>query len=502
MTRRTTAHGAPRGSTIGAPGGSARETAAVLSRPSSGARREAGAWLRALNAHTERLRREYPGDELLILFDVDGTLLDLRWGLLDLLHGYDRERGSELFAGLSTDDLVPDEAGVRRLFEQLDVPHVARQELLVRFERMSWSPRAVIGSHQPFLGMLELLRWFKHQPRVHVAVNTSRSEDRRDETVQALSALGAHYGLRLTEDFLFLDPEPPRVGEDRTERGVRSKIGGVHHFRSQGFRVAAVVDDRQEVLEGIGRAFADPDLLLVQAEGLAASLPVSATKSGGSREPARVVWRGLESVEGLGHFLGSSVGWAEIALERGPSGAVLVSRRERRADRRDSRAVSLELEELLGAFAQCNKGMRIVFREGGSLVRRALHRLRASSFPAHLVSFCAAPERIGESGFREVREAFPAASRLAAVEFLSGLAEVSPDLSEQQFARLSGWGVTRVSIEWTDPRREVLCRQARDAGLEVDIDARSDLAHYLEAVSDLPCSVVSDFGCRRWLRGE
>ena len=34
-------------------------------------------WMAALAAHHARMRRQYPTDELLILFDIDGTILDL-----------------------------------------------------------------------------------------------------------------------------------------------------------------------------------------------------------------------------------------------------------------------------------------------------------------------------------------------------------------------------------------------------------------------------------------
>ncbi len=447
-----------------------------------------------LVAHTERMRRDHPEDELLVLFDVDGTLLDLRIGLLDLLTGHDRSRGTELFQGLELSDLEPDEAGLRRLFDRLDIPHADRDELLMRFERLSWSPRAVLGAHQPFAGMLEVLRWFKHQPHVHVAANTSRGEDRREETEQALATLGAHYGVRLSADFLHLaSPEPG-------EATAAAKVRGVEHFRRQGFRVVAVVDDNVHQLQAIGEALADPGLKLVHAAGLVRSLPSSPAPGGGSAQPARVVWRGLESVEDLGHFLGSSIGWAEIVLEKSASGMLMVAPRERRAGLRPGHPAALALEELLGAFAQCDKGLRLVFRSGsGGLVSRVLHTLRQSSFPDRLVSFLASPEAVQEAGFAKLREGIPTATRIAQVSWMSELCALSPDLAAEQFRRLVEWGVTRASVDWSDPRRAELCEQAREAGLEIDLDAGGRISDYFQAASDQPMSVVSDFGCRTWI---
>ena len=450
-----------------------------------------------LAAHTDRMRREHPEDELLVLFDVDGTLLDLRIGLLDLLNHHDRVRGTQHFASLAPQDLEPDEGGLRRLLERLGLPHAERDELLVELERLSWSPRAVLGAHQPFVGMLEVLRWFKHQPHVHVAANSSRGEDRREETEQVLATLGAHYGLRLSPDFAHLSGR--LQGESIADASAR----GVEHFRRQGFRVIAVVDDRPDVLTSIGETLRDPDLKLVHAGGLVRSLPASTAPSGGSTQPARVVWRGLETVEDLGHFLGSSVGWAEIVLDKSATGDLMVAPRERRAQLRSGHSAALALEELLGAFAQCDKGLRLVFPRGaGGLVPRVLRTLQMSSFPERLVSFLGAPEALGEAGFAQLREGNPGASRIAGVSWLSELSAISPDLAAEQLRRLAAWGVTRASIDWTDPWRVRLCEQARAAGLEIDLDAGGALSAYFQAVSDQPISVISEFGCRTWIHGS
>jgi hypothetical protein len=35
-------------------------------------------WMQRLSQHYDRMRRHYPDDELMILFDIDGTILDSR----------------------------------------------------------------------------------------------------------------------------------------------------------------------------------------------------------------------------------------------------------------------------------------------------------------------------------------------------------------------------------------------------------------------------------------
>ncbi len=35
-------------------------------------------WMRRLAKHYERVRERYPGERLIVLFDIDGTILDMR----------------------------------------------------------------------------------------------------------------------------------------------------------------------------------------------------------------------------------------------------------------------------------------------------------------------------------------------------------------------------------------------------------------------------------------
>jgi hypothetical protein len=56
-------------------------------------------WMRSLSEHYERIRRQNPTDELCVVFDIDGTILDLRHLVVHVLLGYDREHGTDHFRG-------------------------------------------------------------------------------------------------------------------------------------------------------------------------------------------------------------------------------------------------------------------------------------------------------------------------------------------------------------------------------------------------------------------
>ena len=46
-------------------------------------------WMRRLADHYARFRQGYPDDRLLIVFDIDGTILDLRYMVRYVLLDYD-----------------------------------------------------------------------------------------------------------------------------------------------------------------------------------------------------------------------------------------------------------------------------------------------------------------------------------------------------------------------------------------------------------------------------
>ena len=57
--------------------------------------------MRRLAAHYGRFRSEYPEDRLLIVFDIDGTILDMRHMVRQVLLWFDRAHGSDWFHGLT-----------------------------------------------------------------------------------------------------------------------------------------------------------------------------------------------------------------------------------------------------------------------------------------------------------------------------------------------------------------------------------------------------------------
>lgn len=138
-------------------------------------------WMQALAVHYEKMRAQYPRDDLLILFDIDDTILDIRYSMLYLLQAYDLRNGTEFFINRSItdinftiDELESDLSGLR-----VDEAHYTA--IRRWYENHCWSMSAILESHRPFPGVLDVIRWFQLQPHTHVGLNTARAENLREE---------------------------------------------------------------------------------------------------------------------------------------------------------------------------------------------------------------------------------------------------------------------------------------------------------------------------------
>ncbi len=55
-------------------------------------------WMKKLARHYEKTRKKYPDDELIILFDIDGTILDMRHMVVHVLKAYDAAHETPLYS--------------------------------------------------------------------------------------------------------------------------------------------------------------------------------------------------------------------------------------------------------------------------------------------------------------------------------------------------------------------------------------------------------------------
>ncbi len=123
-----------------------------------------GHWMRTLAASYEAAQSKCGEQPLILLSDIDGTILDMRHMILSVLQSFDREHQTQHFERLRSEDIPVHENHVDRLLEILNVPETSRQEILDHYLERRWSAPAITDVHQPFQGVLEVIRWFQLQP--------------------------------------------------------------------------------------------------------------------------------------------------------------------------------------------------------------------------------------------------------------------------------------------------------------------------------------------------
>ncbi len=207
-------------------------------------------WMRRLADHYARFRQDYPDDRLLIVFDIDGTILDLRHMVRHVLLDYDRAHGSDFFHGLGVEEVDVHENRVEEFLTARALPAQTRERVLSWYLERRWQPESVLAAHRPYRGVLEVIRWFQLQPETFVGLNTGRPERLRDETLRSLNALGREYRVEFRSDLLAMNAAG---GEDDV---IESKVAGLRRFADAGYRTFAVVDNEPAVIA----ALADTDV--------------------------------------------------------------------------------------------------------------------------------------------------------------------------------------------------------------------------------------------------
>ena len=150
-------------------------------------------WMGVLASHYEAVRAAHPADEVVVVFDIDGTILDLRHLVVHVLLAYDRDRGTGLFHGLVADEIDVPETRIDRLLDRLDVVRERRADVTDFYREHLWDEAGQLAAAAPYRGVLGVIRWFQIQPGVRIAFNTGRPESMRRITIDSLNAVeGLH----------------------------------------------------------------------------------------------------------------------------------------------------------------------------------------------------------------------------------------------------------------------------------------------------------------------
>ena len=227
-------------------------------------------WMRALEVHHRTMRRTYPDDPLLVVFDIDDTILDSRHAVLHVLASFDRHHGTRLFFGFTVDEVHGDDTDLRRLVEGLSIPERQRNHVADWCGSYFWSPLAMVEGHVAFPGVMEVIAWLQGQPNTFVGLNTGRPESMRESTLRCLSRLGRFQQASFTSELLFM-----RSTDCEISAIPSSKAEGITHFQQYGYRVIAFIDNEPENLQAVAALDPSAQILLMHADTQFKSSPVS-----------------------------------------------------------------------------------------------------------------------------------------------------------------------------------------------------------------------------------
>jgi hypothetical protein len=464
-------------------------------------------WMRTLATHYERVRARYPTEASMVVFDIDGTVLDMRHRILYVLRSYDRAHGTRFFSRLRRSDIREHENHIGDLLERVIPDAPSRDRVLDWYSNTFWSQEAILEAHRPFRGVLEVIRWFQIQPDTFVGLNTGRPERLREQTLRTLNSLGARYKVAFPSQFLFMNS---MGGNDVV---ADSKVEGLLHFRDLGFHVFAFVDNEPENLAAIESCQQFEDTLLLHADTIFESRRDRLPARAGSgvhyglerlvsepRLPGHVqfVWNGVNGVENLAEFVRSNVRWAEVDVRCDPATWEAVLQRDPLRDETQDSAPLLELGPVLECIGDGGRGIELDLKEGGVLVDSVLEMVARHRLEDDQLWFNAAVEALSEKGFRQIRAHRPGATLQCPVDFLAPLVSVAPNRARELLELFTSWGVNRFSIDWRGPARSELLQALEAWGYAVNIYGVADLESFLQAILLLPRSVTADFDFPQW----
>ena len=460
----------------------------------------------ALAGHYGHFRSAYPTDRLLIVFEIDGPIVDGRHMVRRRLLDYDRMHGTDHFRGIEVAEIDVDAGGLEGFFIRRDLAPMVRRDALDWYRQQPSSPELVPGTECPYPGVLEVIRWFQLQSSTLVGLNTSRPERMRADTLRSLNALGRDLRVEFDSDLLHMNESGHHADV------VASKIEGLLAFTRAGYRPVAVVDHEPAVIRAMVEADNAGDILFLQTRTTSRSPRLTGPRTAAGRhfdlralvqendlpDQVELVWHGVNDEVNLREFLSSMVRWGECDVRRDP--------RQRLILRHDSfertpwtRAEPLlPLATALEAFAGHGRGVKLDLKDGPGVLDEVLALLDRHGFDDDHLWFNAPIEAVGAQGFHRLRLAHPGAIMQCPVDFLAPLVVAAPSQARTVLRLLAGWGISRFSVAWGRQRTRSLVRQLEEWGYEVNLYAVPDHESFLQAVLLLPRSLTADFNFPGW----
>ena len=462
-----------------------------------------------LSQHYDSMNRKYPKDRLMLVFDIDGTILDMRCMILNLMQTYDVDQGTGYFSQLGIEDITVHENQVQHLLVDLGISLDEQQNIIDWYGEHRWDRENVLHANRPYPGVLEVIKWFKIQPNTFVGLNTGRPEALRQDTLRSLNELGCGYHIQFQDEWLKMNPR----GWDQ---GVaEAKVAGIRQYLDAGFRVIAFFDNEPNMLEAVEKGFDDNEIFLLHADTIFESSrsqlpPESAegeeydlTELISDRKLPRsidFVWHGINDEANLRQLLASDkVMWGECDLRLALTGSDLILRHDSFAEAKYLEDEQwLTLEQFLQLIQPTGKCVKFDLKTGGSLLKLIQDYLGEYPISVDRLWFNGNIEHLHEEGFTWIAERFSGTIIQAPVDFLTPLVCTAPKKAREILQMFESWGINRFSISWDTENMSTFFERMEEWGYQVNIYNVPNLDTFLRAVLMLPSSITSDFNFPQW----
>ena len=465
-------------------------------------------WMKTLAETYHDACKRYPGEKLMLVSDIDGTILDMRHLIVSVLQGYDQAHGTAFFTRLTVTDIHVHENHVEHLLEELDIPAPDRDAVMVWYLDRRWRDDVILNSHCPYPGVLPMIRWFQIQPHTTVGLLTGRPESIREPTLISLNKAGEPHRVMFDDEVLMMNPGEWDQDVDN------AKVAGLRKLRRMGYHIFAVIDNEPHVLKALAESKDDTELLLLHADTIFESqssvMPLDIIRgrdygltdlvAGEDSLPrdVQLVWHGVNDPANLKEFIASGLYWAEIDVRYDPSGELIL-----RHDSFETTPVLpdedwLVYNNAVTELANSNVGIKFDIKGGAKVLDQVLASVAALQLPDDRLWFNANIEGIGEEGFRKIKAIHPSAILQCPIGWLTPLIEASPQEARRVLELIVSWGMNRFSVDWMSPSARNTLETLASWGYDVNFYGVPDLEGFLEAVVLLPCSVTSDFNFPQW----
>ena len=456
-------------------------------------------WMHHLQNHLSSIRQRASSPRpVLVLFDIDGTILDTRHTLVQLLQAYDAHTGSRYFDGLKCDAIDFADTELLDRLGELGAPPSAHSEVADFLACASRDWDRWIHACEPYAGAMEVIAQVQ-RAGVVVGLNTARPEAVRRSTLAALNRAGAALNVGFSDALLFMHSGQPGLAP------TVAKQQAVLRARAAGYRVAAMVDNEPENLEAIRGIDPEREILLLHADTLYQSRqkdPSIPLVAGSSYRVEHLVdrprlesgtqwfWGGVESETCLRGFLESPAHQTELDVWPSAGSGKLMVGREGPAE-----ATPLSLQDTLLCLVAMERGARLRLPGSAEVLERTLElmdMLCLGATPGFHLSI-PAPADGDAAAIQSLVADSNLGIDLQADPWVTDLAR-SCNQAQARVAQWQGLGIQGFSFQWRDDPtlpRAIHCLEA--LGAPQHIEGITNLEAALRTVLFAPASASVHF---------